>query len=267
MRVALAQVSSGTDPEANLGLIGDWTARAAAADADLVVFGEAMMCRFGVALHPVAQPLDGAWATAVSTVAGQHGVTVIAGMFTPAPDGSERVFNTLLIAHPDQRREGYHKIHLYDAYGFRESDTVAAGSTPLVTEIAGHRVGVATCYDIRFPGLFTALADQGAEMIVVPASWGDGPGKVDQWQVLARARALDSSTVVAAVGQPVPTDQAAIDAPAPTGVGHSMLVDPFGVVVTECGPQEQLVVNDIPFAQVRRARESIAVLDNRVSWR
>ncbi|GAA1457464.1 carbon-nitrogen hydrolase family protein [Williamsia maris] len=266
MRIAMAQVPSGTDPAANLDLLRVRAGQAAADGADLVVFPEAMMCRFGVPLAPIAEPLDGPWATGVRDTATTSGVTIVAGMFTPADtlDGRRRVRNTLIVAAPDGTVTSYDKIHLYDAFGFRESATVAPGSTPVVIEVAGHTVGLATCYDIRFPELFTTLATAGAELIVVPSSWGAGPGKQQQWRVLAQARALDSSTIIAAVGQPVPPDPDVADSAAPTGIGHSLLVDPFGDVLAEYGDEECLDLHVLDFDRVGAARSTIAVLDNKM---
>lgn len=269
MRIAMAQISSSDDPSANLRLVADATADAAAAGASLVVFPEATMCRFGVPLGPVAEPVDGPWAGEVSAIAAAYGVTVVAGMFTPAGDTADdrgRVRNTLVIALSDGRVESYDKIHLYDAFGFQESRTVAAGTSPVVVEVDGVAVGVATCYDIRFPSLFTTLADRGAELIVVPASWGSGPGKVHQWQILATARALDSTTFVAAVGQAEPSDPAVRDGSAPTGVGHSQITDPFGTVVAAYGPGHTVGVHDIDLSLVTTAREQLAVLANRKTF-
>ncbi|MGC4934290.1 carbon-nitrogen hydrolase family protein [Gordonia sp. DT30] len=260
MRIAMAQISSGTDPVANLSLVDEKTAQAASAGADLVVFPEATMCRFGVPLGPLAQPLDGPWAQHVSRAAADHGTTIVAGMFTPADHG--RVANTLLVAHPDGRRTGYDKIHLYDAFGFRESDTVAAGETAVTVEVDGVRVGLATCYDIRFPRLFTTLAADGAEVIVVPASWGAGPGKVGQWQTLATARALDSTAFVVAVGQAEPADDGRRSGSAPTGVGHSQISDPFGSVVASYAGPSRLGVHTLDLGLVATAREQLAVLAN-----
>ena len=87
MRIALAQILAGTEPAANLALVEDYTRRAADAGATLVVFPEGTMSRFGVPLAPVAEPLDGPWADGVRRIAADTGVTVLAGMFTPAPDG------------------------------------------------------------------------------------------------------------------------------------------------------------------------------------
>ena len=123
----------------------------------------------------------------------------------------------------------YDKIHLYDAFGFTESRTVAPGHEPVVISVDGVGVGLSLCYDIRFPELYVELARRGAQLITVHASWGTGPGKLDQWTLLARARALDTASFVAAVGQAYPGDE--IAAVGPTGVGGSVVASPFGEVV------------------------------------
>jgi predicted amidohydrolase len=261
MRIALAQILSGASPSDNLELVRDYTGRAADAGATLVVFPEATMCRFGVPLAPIAEPVDGPWADGVRRIAADAGVTVIAGMFSPAGDG--RVTNTLITAGPGTDAH-YDKIHLYDAFGFTESRTVAPGREPVVIDVDGVQVGLTTCYDIRFPALFTALAGHGAQLITVSASWGSGPGKLEQWTLLARARALDSTSYIAAAGQANPGKaQAGSAAGAPTGVGGSLVASPFGEVVASAGAGPQLLVADLDLDQVAAARESIAVLRNR----
>jgi predicted amidohydrolase len=261
MRIALAQITSGTDPSDNLALVSEQSAAAAAAGAELVIFPEATMCRFGVPLGPVAEPLDGPWARGVGTIARDQAITVVAGMFTPGDEG--RVRNTLVIADSDGDLTGYEKIHLYDAFGFSESRTVQAGDDVVTFDVDDIGVGAATCYDIRFPALFTALADHGAQLIIVPASWGSGEGKLEQWRILATARALDSGCFVAAVGQAVPGDPDVEQSSAPTGIGHSIVAGPFGTVHTELGDDPELTFVDLDFAEVDRARASIAVLSNR----
>ncbi|MGH3638357.1 MAG: carbon-nitrogen hydrolase family protein [Mycobacterium sp.] len=261
MRIALAQIQSSTDPLTNLDLVEGYTRRAADAGARLVLFPEATMCRFGVPLKPVAEPLDGPWATGVRTLAERSGIVVVAGMFCPSDDG--RVTNTL-IATGAGIDEHYHKIHLYDAFGFTESRTVAPGLDPVVITVDGVGVGVTTCYDIRFPELYVELAQRGAQVITVHASWGSGPGKLEQWTLLARARALDSTSVVAAVGQAYPGDE--IAASGPTGVGGSLVCSPTGDVVTAAGADPQLLVFDVDLNTVDQARDAIAVLRNRAEF-
>ncbi|WP_156687700.1 carbon-nitrogen hydrolase family protein [Mycobacterium sp. Marseille-P9652] len=259
MRIALAQILSGTDPAANLRLVGEYAGRAADAGARLVVFPEATMCRFGVPLLPIAEPADGPWADGVRRIATDAGITVVAGMFTPAGDG--RVTNTLIAAGPDQPAAHYDKIHLYDAFGFTESRTVAPGREPVVITVDGVGVGLSLCYDIRFPALYTELARRGARVIAVCASWGSGPGKLDQWTLLARARALDSMSYVAAAGQADP-GEALSGSGSPTGVGGSLVASPFGEVLASAGPHPQLVVADLDLDRVAEAREAIGVLRN-----
>lgn len=261
MRIAVSQLLSTTDPQRNLQAIAEQARRAADRGAGLVVFPEAAMARFGSPLGPVAEPLDGPWADGVRAVAERTGLLVVAGMFTPAPDG--RVTNTLLITGRGVDTS-YDKIHLFDAFGFAESDTVAPGERTVTAELDGVGVGFATCYDIRFPELFQRLADDGAQLTVVPASWGAGPGKREQWEVLVRARALDSTCWVAACGQ---ADPASVGerppGPAPTGIGQSMVVSPLGEVRGRLDAEPGLLVTDIDPAATAEARRAVPVLANR----
>ena len=258
MRVALAQIRSGTDPAANLDLVEDYTHRAADAGARLVLFPEATMCRFGVPLAAVAESLDGPWATGVRQIAERAGIVVVAGMFTPALDG--RVKNTLIAAGPGVDAH-YDKIHLYDAFGFTESSTVAPGDEPVVITVDDVGVGLTLCYDVRFPELYVELARRGAQLITVHASWGNGPGKLDQWTLLARARAIDTTGFVAAVDQAYPGDE--IAALGPTGVGGSVIASPTGDVLASAGDDPGLVVTEIDLDAAKKVRETIAVMHNR----
>jgi predicted amidohydrolase len=260
MRIALAQVQAGTDPSANLELVEEFTRQAADAGARLVLFPEATMCRFGVPLQPVAEPLDGPWATGVRELAARFGIVVVAGMFCPSADG--RVTNTLIATGPGVDAH-YHKIYLYDAFGFIESRTVAPGSEPVLIDVDGVSVGLTTCYDVRFPELYVELALRGARVITVHASFASGPGKLEQWTLLARSRALDTTSIVAAVDQPHPGAELA--AVGPTGVGGSVVVGPTGEVWAAAGADSQLLVADLDLAAVEPARDSIAVLRNRTS--
>jgi len=262
MLIALAQIQSGTEPAANLGLVEEYTRRAADAGAGLVLFPEATMCRFGVPLAPIAEPLDGSWASAVREIAERAGIVVVAGMFVPADDG--RVTNTLIATGPGVDTH-YDKIHLYDAFGFTESDTVAPGHEPVVISVDGDsgpvNVGLTLCYDVRFPELYVELARRGAQLITVHASWGTGPGKLEQWTLLARARAIDTTGFIAAVDQAYPGAELA--AVGPTGVGGSLVASAVGEVLASAGSDQQLLITDIDLAAAQKARETIAVMSNR----
>lgn len=272
MRIAAAQILTGRDPQANLQLVRESVAGAAARGARVVVLPEATMRAFGSGrLDEIAEPLDGPWATGVAEVAREHGVVVVVGMFTPGQGG--RVRNTLLVTGPaggdaagGPDRElhlGYDKIHLFDAFGFAESDTVEPGDATRVVTVDGVGIGLSVCYDIRFPGQFRELAAAGARVTLCAASWGPGPGKVDQWRLLARARALDATTFLVAVDQADPRSEGAAVTPgAPTGVGHSLLVGPDGAVRAESGPGAELLVFEVDDDEVSDIRRVIPVLAN-----
>lgn len=260
MRIAVAQIISGADTAANLELMWDYAAQASNADAQLVVFPEATMRAFGHSLKDIAEPLDGPWASEVRRMAQELEITIVAGMFTPGKDG--RVRNTLLVSGPGVEAS-YDKIHLFDAFGFTESKTVDAGEGPVTFELDGTVFGLATCYDVRFPGLFTANANAGAHVNIVCASWGAGEGKAEQWDLLVRARALDSTTFVVACGQGDPETVGAGPAgTAPTGIGHSAVVTPLGKPLVTLGGKPELAVVDIDPAVVADVRAKLPVLAN-----
>jgi predicted amidohydrolase len=270
VRVALAQIITGRNVAENLALVADYAGRAKAGGADLVVFPEATMRAFGNSLLDIAEPLDGPWSARVRAIAAEQDIVIVAGMFTPgsaeqAPDGGahRKVRNTLL-ATGRGVETSYDKIHLFDAFGFAESDTVDAGTDPVTFEFDGVTFGLATCYDIRFPDLFTENADRGADVNIVCASWGSGPGKAEQWKLLARARALDSTTMVLACGQGDPASVGLeTRGAAPTGVGHSVVVSPFGDVLEELDGAPGLLFADLDTTVVKEARTKLPVLANR----
>ncbi|MFE5838233.1 carbon-nitrogen hydrolase family protein [Arthrobacter sp. NPDC056493] len=264
MRLAVAQIVTGADLAANLGLIRDYARRAKAAGAELVVFPEAAMRAFGNPLADIAEPLDGPWATAVRAMARELDIAVVVGMFTPGDGG--RVKNTLLVTGPGLDTS-YDKIHLFDAFGFAESDSVDAGTAPVTFEVGGTTIGLATCYDVRFPALFTANARAGAAINIVCASWGAGEGKAEQWDLLVRARAVDSTTFVVACGQ---GDPATLGLPsagaAPTGIGHSAVVSPLGSALVALGGEPELAVVDVDTSVIPDVRGKLPVLANARSF-
>jgi predicted amidohydrolase len=251
LSIALVQAASSLEPDDNRAALD----ALAPAGHDLVVFPEAFARDFGEAGSDVAryaETVDGPFAKEVARVAADRRTTVVAGMFERGDD-PERPFNTLLVRGAVDA--DYRKIHLYDSFGYRESDRLTAGPLePLVVDLAGWRVGVMTCYDLRFPELARGLVDRGAELLVVPAAWVAGPRKADHWRTLVRARAIENTVYVAAVGQP-----------APRYTGHSLVVDPLGDVVAETGPgsaEEPVVVTGIVergvLAEARRTNPSLA---------
>lgn len=268
MLVAAVQIQTGGDIEENLELAVEKIREAAEGGAQLIVLPEATSQAFGAGrLDKQAQRLEGNFVTTIRAVAQQLGVTVVLGMFSPADtverDGKtiNRVSNTALIAGPDVLG-GYDKIHTYDAFNYKESDTVRPGEALVAFDVAGITVGVAICYDIRFPEQFKELARQGAQVIVVPTSWADGPGKLDQWRLLSAARALDSTSYIVAAGQARPggKEKAGEDS-GPTGIGHSVVVAPDGTRVVEAGYEPEIIYAEIDADLVEETRKAIPVLE------
>jgi len=251
LRLALVQAASSLDPGDNRAALD----RLVPAGSDLVVLPEAFARDFGEAgsdVSPYAEPVDGPFGTELARVAADRGATVVAGMFERSED-PERPYNTLVVR--GAVTASYRKVHLYDSFGYRESDRLLAGPLePAVVEVGGWRVGLMTCYDLRFPEMARALVDRGAELLVVPAAWVAGPRKVDHWRTLVAARAIENTVYVAAVGQP-----------APRYSGHTMVVDPLGDVLAEAGqgsPESpefvEAVIDRAVVAEARRTNPSLA---------
>lgn len=264
MKIALLQTAAGSDKMENLAAIEPLVRDAAAQGATLIVLPEAASQAFGQGrLDTQAEELDGPFATGLKKLSDELRVTIVAGMFRPADtdtvDGKElnRVYNTALITGGGVHK-GYDKIHTYDAFNYKESDTVRAG-VELVTFVHdGVTVGVATCFDIRFPEQFQALAARGAKVVVVPTSWADGPGKVGQWRILTAARALDAGVFIAAADQARPDFEAKASEPSgPTGAGHSVVVDPLGTRLAEAGYGPETLVVEIDPSDADEARKQL----------
>jgi predicted amidohydrolase len=255
MRMAIAQLAATTDKTANLQVASELVARAADDGAALVVLPEYTMTWEPRAeashIREVAEPLDGPFVAAMAELARTHGVAVLVGMTEATGD---RPANTVVALGPDGALAGaYRKVHLYDAFGDRESDRLAAASPePLVLPVGGLRVGVMTCYDLRFPEMARFLVDAGADVIAVPSTWMAGPGKATHWNVLTRARAIENTSYVLASGQC-----------GQHRTGRSLAVDPSGDVLAELGEQPGVAVVEVSAEKVAAVRERNPSLANR----
>ncbi len=260
MRIALAQLPVSPDPGVNLRRVREALARASADGADLAVFPEATQARFGSDLQLVAEPLDGPFGAGLAAAARETGTGLVAGVFEPAPDG--RVYNTAVTYDSSGTRvAAYRKIHLFDSLGETESKVVAPGSEPVLADLDGLRVGLLTCYDIRFPELARDLVARGADLLAVPAAWAAGLFKEEHWVTLVRARAIENTVWVAAAGQ-VP-DPESPPTRAPTGIGRSLLVDPMGTVRLDLGPFPGIGTGEVDTAFTARVRDRLPALEHR----
>src|SRR3954465_6504970 len=240
--VAVAQFAPGRDAVENLDRITGLATPAVQRGASLVVFPEyssffadPMDGSFAVN----AQRLDGRFVSTLIQLARRLQVTIVAGMVEQVGQGP-RFSNTLVAVTGDGIVGTYRKQHLYDAFGQRESDWVVPGpvDTAEVFEVKGIRVGMQTCYDIRFPEVTRRLVDAGAELVLVPAEWVRGPLKEHHWRTLITARAIENTIYVAAA-----------DHAPPVGVGNSLVVGPMGVHMVEIGE-----ATDVAVAWISRQR-------------
>jgi len=260
MRVALCQIPASTQPAVNLGRVRSALSSASEQGSDLAVLPEGTQARFSADLRAVAEPLDGPFCTGLSAAARDSGVALIAGVFETATQ--DRVYNTAVAFDATGRLvAAYRKIHLFDALGQRESETVAPGSEIITADLAGLKVGFLTCYDVRFPELARELAAREADLIVIPSAWAAGLFKEEHWVTLVRARAIENTIWVAAAGQVPDPDEPPTSAP--TGVGRSMLVDPMGTVRLDLGSAPAVVSGVVDTAQTARVRSALPCLDNR----
>lgn len=247
--MTLVQEASTLDPAANRARLAELTPEGS----DLVVFPEAFARDFGEPgsdLSAAAEPLDGPFATEAAKVAAERGTTVLAGMFEQGDDPARPV-NTLVLRGAADAE--YRKIHLYDSFGYRESDRLTGGALePVVVEVAGWQVGLMTCYDLRFPELARRLVDAGAEVLVVPAAWLPGDRKVTHWRTLLAARAIENTCFVVGAGQPEPRY-----------VGHSAVLGPLGDVLAEADGREQVLDAVLDRADLDEARRTNPSLANR----
>ena len=257
LRVTVLQWAASIEPARNRERLAE--VAPVAEQSDLVVLPEVFARDFGSPgdpLGPHAEPLDGPFVTALREQAAAGDVTIVAGMLEVSED-PQRPWNTLACARPDGTLTTYRKVHLYDSFGFKESDVMGAGPiAPTVVEVGGIQVGLMTCYDLRFPEMGRALVDAGAEAIVVPAAWVAGEHKAHHWRTLLTARAIEDLCWVVGAGQPEPRY-----------TGRSVVVDPWGRVVAEAGAEEQTISAVLRLEEVRAARRTNPSLANRrMSW-
>lgn len=249
--LAVVQFAPHTDIDANLAALTAQVRAAAERGARVVVAPEYSMFALGRLddrVRAAAQPLDGPFVAALAELAAGTGVHLVAGTVETTTPDDGRIFNTLVVLGPDgSLRAHYRKVHLYDAFGQRESDVVRPGplGEPALFTAEGLTFGLQTCFDLRFPEGFRRSAAAGAQVLLVPAQWIPGPGKVDQWTTLLRARAIENTVYVAAADQC-----------GPRGAGASMIVDPAGRVLRELHDEPGIALAGLDLAELDRVRRT-----------
>ncbi len=249
--IAVAQFGPGADTVANLTALRAEVRAAAELGAKVVIAPEYSMFavrRLDARVVAAAEPLTGPFVSGLRGIAAEFGVHLVAGVLE-APGGdqpADRAYNTLVAASPDAEFAAiYRKVHLYDAFGARESDYLLAGplDPPQTFTVDGVVFGMQTCFDLRFPEGCRRVAAAGAQVLLLPAQWIPGPNKIDQWTTLLRARAIENTVFVAAADQC-----------APLGAGASMIVGPTGAVLAELGDQAGIATARIDLAHLHEVR-------------
>lgn len=252
MKIAAYQMAGGNDYARNLRICRHSASLAAQADAKLLLLPEAaMFLRAQESEATMTQSLDGEFVSLLADLSREYGLTIVAGMFEPAPQ--ERAFNTAVVLQAGRLLGTYRKLHLYDAFAVQESERIAQGEDlPPVFDCEGITFGVMTCYDLRFPETARALAEQGADVILLPAAWFAGADKEYHWQLLCAARALENGVYVLGA-----------DMCGGNRIGHSLFVDALGMVRTQLGQEEGLLCAEVDKAHLAAVRERLPMLKQR----
>ncbi|MEZ4231956.1 MAG: carbon-nitrogen hydrolase family protein [Polyangiaceae bacterium] len=281
VRVAALQLNSNADVARNLEVVEELTARAAAERAMLVMLPEnfaflgpeaqkfalaepLMTAASAAAANSVEHPIQ----ARMAALARRHGVYLLLGGFperasvTRGHGDQPPPFNTSSLLGPDGApRASYRKLHLFDidlpdGTSLRESRATSAGSSIVVSDTLGLRVGLSICYDLRFPELYRRLVDQGADVLSVPAAFTAQTGPA-HWHVLLRARAIENQCWVVAPAQWGKHCEGR------ASYGHALIVDPWGQVVAEAPDGVGLILADLDMESVKRVRASLPCLQHR----
>jgi nitrilase len=266
MKAAAIQMTSGRDVERNLASARVLLHSAAEQQAELVVLPENFSflgAQDADRLAAAERPGEGAAQEFLAREAEQLGIWLVGGT-VPIHDEPGRACSRSLLFAPDGScRARYDKIHLFDvgipggnSESYRESSTTVAGTKPVTTATPFGRIGMSVCYDLRFPALFHRLGVNGMEILVVPSAFTVPTGRV-HWQPLLQARAIESLVYVVAAGQ------WGEHAGGRKTYGHSMIVGPWGDILSIREAGAGVVCADLDMIGLQQIRETFPVLEHR----
>ncbi len=264
LQVAIVQMNSRDNKDANTEAAIAGIERAAAGGARLVTLPE-VWTYLGPEHGNVAaaEPIPGPLTSRLGALARELGIYLHAGSMYEAVDGANRLHNTSVVLDPSGEIVAtYRKIHMFDVdldedVSYRESNTIAPGEEIVTVDVDGVTVGLATCYDLRFPELFRILALQGADVIMLPAAFTLATGR-DHWEPLIRARAIENQVFMVAAGQ------VGQHPPGQWCYGRSMIVDPWGVVIAQASDAPTVIAATLDLGHLERVRRQIPSVANRM---
>ncbi|MCT4716156.1 deaminated glutathione amidase [Enterobacteriaceae bacterium H18W14] len=254
MKVAVGQFAVGNVWQDNARTCVGLMAQAASNGAKLLVLPEAVLARDDkdpdMSVNS-AQEANGEFLHVLLEESRKNALTTVLTLHIRTTTG--RAANTLLVLRAGEVISRYQKIHLYDAFSMQESRLVDAGNqlAPVI-DVAGMKVGLLTCYDLRFPEMALSLALAGAEVLVLPAAWLRGPHKELHWSTLLAARALDTTCYVVASGEC-----------GNRNIGQSKVIDPLGVTIAGAAQAPALIYAELESERVSAVRAMLPVLKNR----
>jgi predicted amidohydrolase len=263
VRAAAIQLNSTEDLDRNLERADSLARAAARSGARLIVLPEkwSVLGRAD-AMDAAAQPLGGPALRWARDLARELEVDLVAGSIVERRPGQDRTSNTSVHFDPaGQMQAVYRKLHMFDVevdgVVYAESAQEQPGDEVVVSTLStGTRLGMSICYDVRFPELYRELSARGAEVIVVPSAFTLKTTR-DHWEVLLRARAIENQCFVVAA------NQIGTHPPGNRSGGRSMIVDPWGVVLSTAPDREGSAVADLDLAALREIRQTLPALDHR----
>ena len=261
MKLGLIQTNTQSDIAANLAFIEAGISRLAEAGAELVLLPETFTyLGSDEDMRASAEPLAGPSLSRLRQLAREKGLFLHCGSILERRD--DQIYNTSVVYDRNGNELGkYSKLHLFDietpgGVVYKESAFVTPGDEPVVIEINGRKVGLAICYDLRFPELFRNLSARGAELVLMPAVFTLMTGK-DHWEVLLRARAIENLCYVAAA------NNWGSCPPKHPSWGHSMVVNPWGTVIAQAADCATTLIAELDFDLLAAVRQKLPALHHR----
>ncbi|SHK47837.1 carbon-nitrogen hydrolase family protein [Paramaledivibacter caminithermalis] len=260
-KIAVCQMDILEKKEDNLIKVEGMLKEASHNGANLVVLPEMFNCPYNNSFFPkYAEEFPGITTNFLSRLAKDENIYIVGGSI-PEKEG-QKIYNTSYVFDRDGKLIGKHrKIHLFDIdiedeITFKESETLGYGNTVTVIETEFCKIGVAICYDMRFPELMRLMAIKGAEVIVVPAAFNMTTGPA-HWHSIAKIRALDNQVYFVAASPSRNIDSTYV------AFGHSLIVDPWGEIISEADEKETIIYGEIDLNRIKKIRNQLPLLKHR----
>ena len=258
MKIAVVQFKASTNKETNLKKIIQYISKASKNKAELVAFPEFMMLYTNSKQTPqqlaiLAETIKGNFVQSIAKAAKENHIQVV-GSFYEKSAKKDRVYDTsFVVSKSGKIISTYRKIHLYDAFGFRESDKMLPGSNiskPVKTSVG--KIGMMICYDLRFPEISRSLASSGSEILVIPSAWVKGEMKEEHWLTINKTRAIENGCYV------ISPDQVGN-----IYCGRSVVVDPYGKILLDMKKKQGIGFVNIDLKRIKQIRKILPLLKNR----